>query len=194
MGLEQKSARFRVVLYAANVFVVVTVVAVPYLAQDVFIPLTLSMMLAFLLAPLADRLEDRGLSRVPAVLVLGVLAFAIIGGFLWVVGREATKLAANIPQYQAEIVHKVESFSTFGDGTTQLLTRFVTAVSDALRGNKRSHAQSNPVITEPIDDLDVESSQAVADQANQQAGRSRFRGRCQRLQRIGLRRQSHAHC
>ncbi|MCC6511533.1 MAG: AI-2E family transporter, partial [Pirellulaceae bacterium] len=167
---QSKVSPLQVVSYAANVFVFVTVVAALYLAQDVFIPLTLSMMLAFLLAPIADRLEDWGLRRVPAVLVLGVLAFSIIGGFLWVVGREATKLASNIPQYQAEIVHKVEGFSTFGSGTSQRLTKFVTAVSDALRGNKRPVRPAGPAVTGPIDDLDAKSSQVVTDQAYEPTG------------------------
>ena len=133
---RSKASPLRIVAMAANVVVVITVVAALYLAQDVFIPLTLSTMLAFLLAPLADRLENSGLRRTPAVIVLALLAFSIIGGFLWVVGREATKLAAEMPKYQTEIISKVENFSAAGAGTSKRLTQFVTAVSEALRGNK----------------------------------------------------------
>ncbi len=137
---RSKASPMRIVAMAANVVVVIAVVAALYLAQDVFIPLTLSTMLAFLLAPLADRLENSGLRRAPAVIVLAILAFTIIGGFLWVVGREATKLAADMPKYQTEIISKVENFSDVGGGTSKRLTQFVTAVSEALRGNKTSAA------------------------------------------------------
>lgn len=140
---RSKVSPLRIVSMAANVMVVVTVVAALYLAQDVFIPLTLSTMLAFLLAPLADRLENWGLRRAPAVIVLAVLAFTIIGGFLWIVGREATKLAADIPKYQSEIISKVENFSTVGAGTSKRMTQFVTAVSEALRGNKAPKAAAS---------------------------------------------------
>ena len=133
---RSKASPLRIVAMAANVVVVITVVAALYLAQDVFIPLTLSTMLAFLLAPLADRLENWGLRRTAAVIVLALLAFSIIGGFLWVVGREATKLAADMPKYQTEIISKVENFSAAGAGTSKRLTQFVTAVSEALRGKK----------------------------------------------------------
>ncbi len=144
----------RIVAMAANVVVVIAVVAALYLAQDVFIPLTLSTMLAFLLAPLADRLENWGLRRAPAVIVLAVVAFAIIGGFLWVVGREATKLAADMPQYQTEIISKVESFSAAGAGTSKRLTTFVTAVSEALRGNKPPKPPASP-LPAPTEDAEA---------------------------------------
>ena len=72
--------------------------------------------------------------------MLAAIAFTIIGGFVWVVGREATKLAADMPKYQAEIVNKVENFSTVGGGASKHFAQFVTAISEALRGNKRSNA------------------------------------------------------
>lgn len=153
MGRSQTSP-LRVVSMAANVIVVVTVVAALYLAQDVFIPLTLSTMLAFLLAPLADRLENSGLRRAPAVIVLAFLAFIILGGFLWIVGREATKLAADMPQYQAEIISKVENFSAAGAGTSKRMTQFVTAVSEALQGNKQQ-ARAKPQARGPASDVDT---------------------------------------
>lgn len=151
MGRSQATP-LRVVAMAANVIVVITVVAALYLAREVFIPLTLSTMLAFLLAPLADRLENWGLRRAPAVIVLALVAFTIMGGFLWVVGREATKLAADMPKYQTEIVSKVENFSAVGAGTSKRMTQFVTAVSEALRGNRPSRSgqpQSSPSTDDP---------------------------------------------
>lgn len=160
---RSKANPLAILSHMANVVIVVVVVAALYLAQDVFIPLTLSTMLAFLLAPLADRLESRGLGRVPAVLVIAVLAFSIIGGFVWVVGREATKLASNIPQYQTEIVTKVERFTAAGSGASKRLTEFVTAVTKALRGDKGAELSRLPLApVGPIDDLDAQSSAAVA--------------------------------
>ncbi len=162
---RSKTSPLRILSMAANVIVVVTVVAALYLAKDVFIPLTLSTMLAFLLAPIADRLEGWGLRRAPAVIVLAIITFSIMGSFLWIVGREATKLAADMPKYQTEIVHKVENFSSVGTGASKRMTQFVTAVSEALRGNRPSttkgtspkpnNVQPKPNTVEPTEDYET---------------------------------------
>lgn len=160
---RSKSTPLRILTMAANVVVVVTVVAALYLAKDVFIPLTLSTLLAFLLAPLADRLEGGGLRRTPAVIVLAVVAFAIIGSFLWIVGREATKLAADMPKYQTEIISKVENFTAAGAGTSKRMTQFVTAVSEALRGNRPPTPKPDSSrLPAPIEDAN-EANAAVVD-------------------------------
>lgn len=169
---RRKESPLAVISFAANVLIVATTVTALYIAQSVFIPLTLATMLAFLLAPLADRLETRGLGRVPAVVVIALIAFSIISGFVWVVGREATKLAANMPQYQTEIVAKVESFSSMGSSTSKRMGQLVSAVSRALRGEPSRDAQSKPdaappVPTTPVDDLDAKSTAAVVQEAQQ---------------------------
>ncbi len=164
---RSKSNPLAVISFAANALLAVISLTALYVAQDVFIPLTLSTLLAFLLGPLADRLENWGLRRIPAVLVLAFVAFTILSIFLWVVGREATKLASNIPQYQSEIVSKVEGFSNVGAGTAKRLTQFVTAISEALRGNKRAAEREKPKATGPVDDLDTESARAVTKETEQ---------------------------
>src|SRR5258708_21682940 len=58
---------------------VVIVVAVLRLAQDVFIPLALAILLTFLLAPLVARLTDWGVNRLLAVIVSLAIALALIG-------------------------------------------------------------------------------------------------------------------
>src|SRR5690348_9379966 len=61
---------------SATLLSVATVVAILYFARDVFIPLTLAVLFAFLLAPLVMRLRHWGLGRVPSVLIIVHLAFA----------------------------------------------------------------------------------------------------------------------
>jgi predicted PurR-regulated permease PerM len=55
------------------------VVAVLYLAKVVLIPLTLAVLLSFLLAPVCGWLERRKMGRIPSVLVTAVLAFTLLG-------------------------------------------------------------------------------------------------------------------
>ena len=64
--------------------IAVTVAAL-YFAQDVLIPLALATLLTFLLAPLVQRLERSGLSRVPAVIVVAILMCSTLAVLGWVV-------------------------------------------------------------------------------------------------------------
>jgi predicted PurR-regulated permease PerM len=106
-----KSSRFIVM---ASVCVVV---AALYFAQEVLIPLALSVLLCFLLAPLVTRLERYRLGRAPAVVlvVCGVAALVVLLG--WVVTAQLINLTNRLPEYQGEIVGKVErAKARFGKG------------------------------------------------------------------------------
>ena len=82
-------------------------VAILYVAQEVFIPLALAVLLAFLLAPVVTRWSAR-LGRIASVLIVVGVAFAVIGALGWVVGRQVMFLAEDLPAYQGEIVNKVQ--------------------------------------------------------------------------------------
>ncbi len=100
-GSAQASRSFFVVL------TVVVVVAALRLAQDVFIPLALAALLTFLLAPLVQRLERWGVNRLLAVAATVIVAFAILGGLLYVVFGQLSDLARELPQYRDQLVHNV---------------------------------------------------------------------------------------
>jgi predicted PurR-regulated permease PerM len=91
-------------------------VALLYFAQEVLVPLALSVMLAFLLAPLSTRLERWRLGRVSSVLAVVGIAFAIILSVGWVVGRQLVQLAEDLPRYQDEMVQKAHRFRSTGAG------------------------------------------------------------------------------
>ncbi|MBV8780578.1 MAG: AI-2E family transporter, partial [Phycisphaerae bacterium] len=104
------------------------VVAALYFAQEVLIPLALSVLLAFLLAPLVTRLQRNFIGRTPAVLVVVAVAFCFIALVGFIVGDQVVQLARDLPNYQTEIGHKVESVrSRFGN-----LGSFVTRLGSAM--------------------------------------------------------------
>lgn len=156
--------RLDVVTAAANLLILTIIVGSLYIARDVFIPLTLATMLAFLLAPLADRLENRGLGRIPTVAVIAIIAFTVVSLFLWVVGREAAKLADDIPKYQTEIVRKVERFTSLGSGTGRKITGLVQAVGGAITGrhpgstSESSSSSEHSELSAPNEDPPMPSS------------------------------------
>ena len=99
--------RALIILTGTVVFVVV--VTCLYWAQAVFVPLALAVFLAFLLAPLVTGVQRRGLGRVPAVVLVVLLAGLAFAGIGWLVTTEIASLVADLPTYTENIKDKVRS-------------------------------------------------------------------------------------
>ncbi len=81
----------------------VTVVAGLYFAREVLIPITLAILLSFLVAPLADLLWRLRLGHVVSVflaVMMSVSVMVVLGG---VIATQMTDLATGMPRYQATI-------------------------------------------------------------------------------------------
>ena len=87
----------------------VVVVAALFIAREVLIPITLAMLLSFVLAPLVDLLRRIHLGRVPAVLLAILLALGVILGLGGMIGTQVAGLAADIPRYASTIQNKIQS-------------------------------------------------------------------------------------
>ena len=88
---------------------VVLAIASLYFGKDVLIPLALSLLLSFLLAPHITLLERWKFGRISAVLTVVVLAFALIGVLGWVVAGQLFSLANKLPEYRENLQAKIES-------------------------------------------------------------------------------------
>jgi hypothetical protein len=87
----------------------VTVVAGLYFAREVLIPITLAILLSFLVAPLADLLWRLRLGHVVSVflaVMMSVSVMVVLGG---VIATQMTDLATGMPRYQATIEHKMDA-------------------------------------------------------------------------------------
>src|ERR671912_3006074 len=80
-----------------------------YFGRDIFVPFAVAILLSFALAPLVNWLRRLKLPRIAAVLVAVSLAFILIGGIAYVVGRQLVQLANNLPSYQTTITEKIRS-------------------------------------------------------------------------------------
>src|SRR5579863_8519003 len=88
----------------ATVFLtVVVVVAVLRLAQDLFIPLALAVLLTFLLSPIVGRLRRWHCNRLIAVLLSLCLALALVGVLGDVIFGQFSDLAHQLPQYELHL-------------------------------------------------------------------------------------------
>jgi predicted PurR-regulated permease PerM len=87
--------------------IIALVIAGLYWLQGVLIPLALAVLLTFLLSPVVDILQRRGLGRVPAVLVTVLLVLSILGGIGWTLTRQMVTLADELPRYSLNIQHRI---------------------------------------------------------------------------------------
>jgi predicted PurR-regulated permease PerM len=87
----------------------VIVVAALYFAREVLIPVTIAVLLSFLLAPLVGLLRRARIGRTPAVLLAVVLALAVILGLGGAIGAQVAGLVGEIPYYSTTIERKVDT-------------------------------------------------------------------------------------
>ena len=99
------------------------VVAALYLAQDVLVPITLAVMLSFVLSPLTNGLRRIGLWRGPAVILSVVLALAVIGALGTLIGSQAAGLAEDAPRYAEAIEQKIEGAQALATARLGFLLR-----------------------------------------------------------------------
>lgn len=98
------------------------VVAALYLAKGVLVPLTLAVLLSFLLSPVCEWLEQHKLRRIPAVLVTAVLGFAMLGIAGWTAVAQITQLAPKLPEYQTNLRAKLDSVNAYASAVLSKAT------------------------------------------------------------------------
>ncbi|MCW1919763.1 AI-2E family transporter [Rhodobacter sp. KR11] len=116
------------ILQLAAVVGVATVLAV---AQDIFVPLAIAMLITFALAPVVTFLRRQGLPLLVTVLAVVSLAFALIGAVALVFGVELGSLAQNLPAFQANILAKVQALKAAGGGSSLVaqLSDMISAIN-----------------------------------------------------------------
>ncbi|WP_459695666.1 AI-2E family transporter [Acidisoma sp. C75] len=89
--------------------VAVVVVAALYLAKAVLIPITLAILLSFVLGPVVALLRGLRLPKVLAVLLAVIFALLVILLLGALIGTQIADLAQNFALYQITMMHKFES-------------------------------------------------------------------------------------
>jgi predicted PurR-regulated permease PerM len=100
------------------------VIAAFRLGREVLIPIALSILFSFLLAPLVSRLERR-VARIPAVLSVVAAVMIAIAGLGWFVMGQVGELAETLPEYRHSLNQKVQDLrevfgSKFGRAATMV--------------------------------------------------------------------------
>ena len=120
MAAPEPLAKLSGILTLASIAVVTGAL---YLAKGVLVPLTLAVLLSFLLSPVCDRLERWRFGRIPAVLVTALLAFTMLGVVAWMAVVQMNNLAPKMPEYQDNIQAKLHSTNDYVGGLLSKITR-----------------------------------------------------------------------
>ena len=94
----------------------VVAVAALYFGREVLVPITLAVLLSFVLAPVVDLLRRLWLGRVPSVLLAVLLALGAILFIGGLIGTQVAGLARDAPAYAATVEKKVSAVRAYTVG------------------------------------------------------------------------------
>ena len=123
------------------------IVASLYFARDVFIPLTLAVLLSFLLSPLVNRIQRLGVGNVVAVLGTALFVFVLLASTLTFVGRELSSLLSDIPHYKAELVSKARGLAGLRSGMGESFDELTKEVTAAIDDQSKAPVEKTAVTT-----------------------------------------------
>ncbi len=109
----------------------VMIVATLYFGREVLVPVTLALLLAFVLAPVTTLLRRLHLGKVPSVLLGVILALGLIVAIGGVIGSQIAELTSDIPKYATTVETKVANVRSYTVGRLSHLADLV--------GSHRSH-------------------------------------------------------
>src|ERR1700723_3596678 len=105
----------------ATAILAVIIIAMLYLGREIFVPISLAILLSFVLAPLVGILQRILVPRGLAVVSVVIFAFALIFAMGGLLASQLTQLAGDLSRYQSTISEKIQSFrdTNAGRGTLE---------------------------------------------------------------------------
>ncbi len=117
----------------ARILIVVVLVGTLAAAREILIPIALAILLAFVLAPVVERLQRIGVPAwLAAAMTVGV-SIAAVAFVSWIVALQALDLASNLPRYREAVREKVRSLAGETDGWLSRAQRGLTEVREQVR-------------------------------------------------------------
>ena len=124
-------------------FGVALVIAGLYFAREVLIPLSVAVLLSFLLAMPCAWLERHHIPRGLAVVTTVLSAICLVAAIGWLVGSQFYDLARKLPQYQQTIETKLHGIASQTQGPIARVNRMLKHTSRQLQStDEKSTAQS----------------------------------------------------
>ncbi len=138
----------------------VVAIAALHLAKEILLPLTLAILISFLLTPLANRIERLGLGRVFSVISVVGVTFLVLGVLGYIVTGQLIELGVQLPSHRERLIAKVQQIkpeSRVLEGITKTLEDVESAMKqDRPGGDRTDQGQTKATGDEPQPD-DAES-------------------------------------
>lgn len=119
----------------------VVIIAGLYFGKQVLIPITLAVLLSFVLSPVVAFLRRIRIPRAPAVILSVLLALGLIGTAGTVLGSQMASLSNDMPQYVQTIHTKINSAQT-------ALTSHLSFLSEKIHSSSTNEKNAKPSTTE----------------------------------------------
>jgi predicted PurR-regulated permease PerM len=98
----------------------VVIVACVYVGREVLVPMTLAILMSFVLAPPVDFLQRWYVPRIVAVIGVVLLAFAGVFSLGGLMISQVNQLASDLPRYQSTLREKIQNLRGVAAGTGTL--------------------------------------------------------------------------
>ncbi|HET7084472.1 MAG TPA: AI-2E family transporter [Rhizomicrobium sp.] len=123
------------------------VVAGLYFGRPVLLPLALAVLISFALAPLVGMLKRWRMGNVLPVLISLIFAVVVTSALAAFMGAQLANLASDLPRYQTNLGHKIQSVigTAFHNSTLTRLNRTVDTLAEQVTGaNPPEENSGNP--------------------------------------------------
>jgi predicted PurR-regulated permease PerM len=140
--------------YLIALITLVLIVTILISAKAVIVPLALAVLLTFILTPIVSAVQGLGMRRLPAVLVVAVLTFMVIGALGWGVGAQVRNLAEDLPTQTTRIKDKIGGLQGPGwlSGLQQMAHDIFDAPKPQTESAKPGDIPKEKVYVAPPDD------------------------------------------
>jgi predicted PurR-regulated permease PerM len=132
------------------VLTAVIVIAALYFFKDLLIAFALGLLFSFLLTPPVTWLEKLRFGRVPSVVIVLAFAFSIAGGLLWMGTEQLSAIVGQLPQYRANIGHKVETFGNSGHSGVMKAASAIEQLQAQFAANNKPASTAQRKTAEPM--------------------------------------------
>src|ERR1700760_782377 len=85
----------------------IMLVTILYFGKEVLIPLTLALLMAFILSPLVDQMTRLRIGRIPSVLLTVTFALMIFAAVGSVIGEQLSEFTTDLPEYTSTLQSKL---------------------------------------------------------------------------------------
>jgi len=142
-----------------NMAVAALIVAALYVGREIFVPVALSVLLSFVLAPFVIKLQALRVPRTISVFIVVFIGFSVIFSLGGLMVSQASRLAADLPAYQETLKDKIDSIRGLTGGGSGTLERASKVLKDLKTELQNSQTGGQPLQQSPDKPITVEVKQ-----------------------------------